>query len=213
MPYQFDVAGGGGSMAGGSTYVYVDLNVADNPNRVAVVAVGRKQNTNPPSISGADIDGGISGTAFGGGGGGSYEGTSFFYLLEESFPSGGGTFRFYGRFSGGFADYAHIRVAVFYNVAQVSPVTVESDADSSATIDTYGNGVILSAYGGAGGGGSITTGDGVVRSSGYSPDVAVASQTATGGGQHTMSWSSAAQGASFAFFPDFQEASGKIYFY
>ncbi len=213
MGYQFDVAGGGNSKGGAGTSVYADISVADQSNRVAVVSVGMKQNVDPPSISGVDIDGGPTGTYFGRGGNAAYEDTRFFYLLENSFPSGGGTFRFSGRFSGGAADYCQIRVAVFYNVAQVTPITIESDTNSSATITTNGNGVILSAFGGANPGGSITTGDGLVRSSGASPDVAVASQTALGGGDHTMTWSSALKGASFAFFPDHQDPSGKIYFW
>ena len=213
MSYQFDVAGASNATGGGSTHLYVTLAVGDHPNRVAIVAAGRKQNVDPPALSSVDINGGPSGISIGSGGGAAYEISRHFYLLESSFPSGGGSFTFYARMTGGFADYGSIAVAVFYNVAQQAPVVVASDNDSSATIATPGSGVILSAYGGASGGGSITTADGTVRASiGTGVNVAVASQSTPGGNQ-TMTWSSGAQAASFAAFQNAQSSGGRVFFW
>jgi len=212
MSYQFDVAGASNATAGGNTYVHVTLAVGDHPNRVAIVSAGRKQNVDPPALSSVDINGGPPGILLGSGGGAAYEITRHFYLLESSFPSGGGSFTFYARMTGGFADYGSIAVAVFYNVAQQAPVVVASDSNSFATIATPGSGVILSAFGGASGGGSITTEGGIVHANWASPDIAVASQSTPGGNQ-TMTWSSGAQGASFAAFQNAQSSGGRLVFW
>jgi len=195
MAWQFDNAGGASSSTNPNK---VSLAVADQPNRVAVIAAGGKQNDPAPSFSSFSILGGGAGVDVGVGGAAAFERTRHGYFLESAFPAGAGTFEFRAHWNTTL-DYGFIAVAVFYNVRQETPVIVASDADSSAVIAALGAGVLLSAFGGATGGGSITTG-GTVRANGASPDVAVASQDVPSAGNQTMTWAGGVEAASFMAF-------------